>query len=127
MDSQAAQAQYETLTVSYCVVLKIAVNIRHFHISNNAPYLPRKFLHNLNFSFLLRITAVPREIETMLMQILGGKWEMWTWLIKDLYENSGKDSRRSILAGIFNKIHLLIYLALSCFLFGCFPDHKLSK
>ena len=98
MDSQAAQAQYESLMVSYCVVLKMAVNIRHFHISHNAPYLPRKFLHNLNFSFLLRITAVPRETETMLMQILGVKggalWEMWKWLIKDLYENSGKDSRR---------------------------------
>ena len=73
MDSQAAQAQYESLMVSYCVVLKMAVNIRHFHISHNAPYLPRKFLHNLNFSFLLRITVVPREIETMLMQILGGQ------------------------------------------------------
>ena len=98
MDSQAAQALYESSMVSFCVVLKMAVNIRHFHISHNAPYLPRKFLHNLNFSFLLRISAVPREIETMLMQILGGKggalWEMWKWLIKDLYENSGKDSRR---------------------------------
>ena len=36
---------------------------RHFHISYNAPYLPPKILHNLCFSFLLGITAVPREIE----------------------------------------------------------------
>ena len=42
---------------------------RHSHISQNAsPYLPpppspQKILHNLCFSFLLGITAVPREIE----------------------------------------------------------------
>ena len=36
---------------------------RHFHISHNAPYLPLKILHNLCFSFLLGITAFPREIE----------------------------------------------------------------
>ena len=38
-------------------------NVRHFHISHNAPYLPSKILHNLCFSFLLGLTAVPREIE----------------------------------------------------------------
>ena len=37
--------------------------IRHFHISHNAPYLPPQILHNLCFSFLLSIKAVPREIE----------------------------------------------------------------
>ena len=37
-------------------------NIHHFHISHNAPYFPPKILHNLCFSFLLGITAVPREI-----------------------------------------------------------------
>ena len=38
--------------------------IRHFHISHNTPYLPPpKILHKLCFSFLLGITAVPREIE----------------------------------------------------------------
>ena len=41
---------------------------RHFHISYNAPYFPPpptppQILHNLCFSFLLGITAVPREIE----------------------------------------------------------------
>ena len=36
---------------------------RHFHISYKAPYLPPKILHSLCFSFLLGITAVPREIE----------------------------------------------------------------
>ena len=35
--------------------------IRHIHISHNEPYLPPKILHNLCFSFLLGITAVPRE------------------------------------------------------------------
>ena len=37
--------------------------IRHLHISHNAPYLPLKIWHNLCFSFLLGITAVPRESE----------------------------------------------------------------
>ena len=37
--------------------------IRHLHISHNGPYLPPKILHNLCFSFLLGITAVPRETE----------------------------------------------------------------
>ena len=38
-------------------------NTRHFHISHTAPYLPPKILHNLFVSFLLGITAFPREIE----------------------------------------------------------------
>ena len=33
------------------------------HIFHNAPYLPPKGLHSLCFSFLLGITAVPRETE----------------------------------------------------------------
>ena len=37
--------------------------IRHLHISHKAPYLPPKILHNLCFSFLLGITAVPRQTE----------------------------------------------------------------
>ena len=37
--------------------------IRHFHISHNAPHLPPKILHNLCFSFLFCIIAIPREIE----------------------------------------------------------------
>ena len=41
--------------------------------SHNAPYLPPKILHNLCFSFLLRITAVSREIETMLKQKFRGQ------------------------------------------------------
>ena len=35
--------------------------IRHKHISHNAPYLLPKILHNLCFSFLLGVTAVPGE------------------------------------------------------------------
>ena len=37
--------------------------ICHLYTSHNTPYLPSKILHNLCFSFLLGITAVPREIE----------------------------------------------------------------
>ena len=37
--------------------------LRHLHVSHNAPYLPPKSWHNLCFSFLLNITAAPREIE----------------------------------------------------------------
>ena len=40
------------------------IMIRNFHISHNAPYLPPKILHNLCFSFLLGITAVPRKIQS---------------------------------------------------------------
>ena len=47
----------------------------HLHISHNALYLPPKILHNLCFSFLLGITAVPREIENIMpMQNFGGKY-----------------------------------------------------
>ena len=38
--------------------------IRHLRISHNALYLPPKILHSLCFSFLLGITAVPREIKS---------------------------------------------------------------
>ena len=47
-------------------VLEITIplsNLSHLRISHNAPYLRPKILHNLCFSFLLGITAVPREIE----------------------------------------------------------------
>ena len=37
--------------------------IRQLHISHNAPNLPPTILHNLCCSFLLGITAVPRENE----------------------------------------------------------------
>ena len=49
-----------------------ALCIRHVHISHNAPYLPPKILHNLCFSFLLGITAVPREIENKRYANFGG-------------------------------------------------------
>ena len=45
----------------------------HLLISHNVGHLPPKVLHNLCISFPLGIAAVPREIETMLMQNLGGK------------------------------------------------------
>jgi len=36
---------------------------RHLPIFDNAPYMLPKILHNLGFSFLFGITAVPSEIE----------------------------------------------------------------
>ena len=39
------------------------LTIRHLHISHNAPYLLPQILHNLCFLFLLRFTAIQREIE----------------------------------------------------------------
>ena len=38
-------------------------NICHLHIIRKALYLPTQILHNLCFSLLLGITAIPREIE----------------------------------------------------------------
>ena len=37
--------------------------MRHFHISHHAPHLPPQFLHNLCFSFLFCIIAIPRELK----------------------------------------------------------------
>ena len=45
------------------LAFKKKCNIRPFQISHNSPYLPGKNLHNLCFSFVLGITAVPRETE----------------------------------------------------------------
>ena len=52
------------MTTSKGLINKITtLHIRHLHIAHNASYLPPKILHNLCFSFLLDITAVPTEIE----------------------------------------------------------------
>ena len=52
--------------------------IRHFHIFHNAPYLPPQFLHNLCFSFLLGITAVPRDTDKKcLCNFVCCCWGMW--------------------------------------------------
>ena len=40
------------------------------HISQNAPYLSPKILHNFSLSFLLGITAVQEKSKTKLMQKL---------------------------------------------------------
>ena len=47
--------------------------MRHVHISRNIGHLPPIILHKLCFSFPLGIAAVPREIETMLIQNFGGQ------------------------------------------------------
>ena len=61
--------------------------IRQLHISHNAPYLLPKILHNLCFSFLLGITAVPRESENNARAKYWGAnkvhiWEMCKWRMK---------------------------------------------
>ena len=57
-------------------------SIRLLHISHNAPYLPSKVLHNLRFSFLLGITAVPREIENNAYAKFWGRQITCTWQIR---------------------------------------------
>ena len=47
--------------------------IRHLDISHNVSYLPLKILHNLCFSLLLGITAVPREKQCLCKFFLGGE------------------------------------------------------
>ena len=41
-------------------------------IFHNAPYLPPTLLHNLYFSILLGITAVPSETENNVYEKFGG-------------------------------------------------------
>ena len=49
----------------------IFTDLRHVHISHNAPYLPSKILHKFCFSLLLGITAVAREIGGQIRCIMG--------------------------------------------------------
>ena len=72
--------------------------ICHLHISRNAPYLLPKILHKLCFSFLLSITAVPREVENRAYAIffffggggakLGALWEMCKWHIRQFHSGN---------------------------------------
>ena len=60
------------------------MTIHHLHISHNTPCLLPQILHNLCFSFLLGITALPREIENNASIKFRGKkkgafWEMCKW------------------------------------------------
>ena len=57
-------------------------SIRLLHMSHNAPYLPSKVLHNPCFSFLLGITAVPREIENNAYAKFWGRQITCTWQIR---------------------------------------------
>ena len=59
--SISSAEESEPPSCSQAIILR--TTIRDLQISHNAPYLPPKILHNLCFSFLLGITAVPREIE----------------------------------------------------------------
>ena len=49
--------------------------IRHLHVSPSASYSPppTQILHNLCFSFLLGITAVPREKQCLCIIVGGNK------------------------------------------------------
>ena len=63
--------------------------LRHLHVSHNAPYLPPKSWHNLCFSFLLNITAAPREIENNACAKFGGQiiciiWEVCKGILKEI-------------------------------------------
>ena len=58
-----AQGGYRTSECACFLLRRFVFPLRHLHICHNAPYLPPKILHNLFFSFLPGITAVPREIE----------------------------------------------------------------
>ena len=72
------------------IFLCAQIYIRHLHIFHNTPCLPPKILHNLCFSLLLGITAVPREIERNAYTKFGGGgggkqgafWEMSLWRIE---------------------------------------------
>ena len=69
---QASFREETTGGVAKCGLFSQAA-IRHLHISHNAPYLPPKIFHKLCFSFLLSITAVPREMENNMLnaKLLG--------------------------------------------------------
>ena len=63
--------------------------IRHLRFSHNGPYLHPRIFHNLWFSFLLGITAVPREIENkILRRKQGALWVMCKWRIEGNRFNS---------------------------------------
>ena len=58
------QGGYRTSECSFFLLRRFVFRLRHLHICHYSPYLPPKILHNLFFfSFLLGITAVPRETE----------------------------------------------------------------
>ena len=73
--SHANKTRFHKKVLALSLVLKVRIfgtrkwPIRHLHISHNAPYLPllppppHQILHNPCFSFVLGITAVPRETE----------------------------------------------------------------
>ena len=62
---------------------------RHFHISHSTPYLAPQIWHNLCFSFLLGIAAVPREMKTILMKNFWGQIRriigMWKWRVSSIF------------------------------------------
>ena len=79
-------------------------SIRLLHISHNAPYLPSKVLHNLRFSFLPGITAVPREIENNAYAKFWGRQITCTWQIRfDIISGATtKNLRRGLSRTIFS-------------------------
>ena len=57
----------------FSILFNVFALLLHLHISHNAPYLPPVFCITLCFSFLLGITAVPRE--TVNKACLSKIWE----------------------------------------------------
>ena len=89
--------------------MAIVLDIRHLQISHNTPCLPPQFLHNLCFSFLLGITAVPREIQNNVMQIFfwvggGGGGGQARCIVGDLRVPNGNWRSGPILAVLIHSL-----------------------
>ena len=68
--------------------------IRHLHISHNAPCLSLEILHKPCLLFLFKTTVIPRGNQQHILQVmqsLGGKqgvlWEMCKWRIHHLRQD----------------------------------------
>ena len=59
---------------TYRPTITCVYKICNLHIIHKALYLPPKILHNLCFSILVGITAIPREIENNACAKFGGWW-----------------------------------------------------
>ena len=79
------------------ILENFACGIHHFHIDHNASCLPPKFCITTVFDFSWDDYNTQEKLETMVMQILGGKqdalWSMWKWWIPKL---SSSEKERKI-------------------------------
>ena len=105
-----------------------SISICHFHISHNAP-LPPKILHNLCFSFLLDIIAIPREIENKAYANFGRQIRCIMGNVEVVYKSFGCPQLTSSSCDV--RVHIRVarecYFkckckccgALSCFIHKC--------